>query len=98
MACCKGLLFVLGVGRVAMAGQALPGAGVPQDHPGHVAAEGPPLTLKAALDEALAKNLDLAALRAQVAVTHQRPAQERSLPPPMLEATIWQWPINSINP
>ena len=57
-----------------------------------------PLTLKAALDEALAKNLDLAALRAQVQVTRERPAQERSLAPPMLEGTIWQWPVNSINP
>jgi cobalt-zinc-cadmium efflux system outer membrane protein len=95
---CASVLFVLGVGRVAMAGQAIPGAAVPQEHPGHAAAEGPPLTLKAALDEALAKNLDLAALRAQVEVSHQRPAQERSLAPPMLEATIWQWPVNSINP
>ncbi len=62
------------------------------------AAEGPPLTLKAAIDEALARNLSVAALRAQVEVTRQRPAQERSLAPPMLEGTIWQWPINSINP
>jgi outer membrane protein TolC len=56
------------------------------------------LTLKAAIDEALSSNLDVAALRAQVDVTRQRPAQERSLAPPMLEGTIWQWPINSINP
>jgi hypothetical protein len=55
-------------------------------------------SLKAALDEALSKNLDVAALRAQVEVTRQRPAQERSLVPPMLEGTVWQWPINSINP
>jgi outer membrane protein TolC len=27
-----------------------------------------------------------------------RPGQERFLPPPMLEAQIWQWPINTINP
>jgi outer membrane protein TolC len=56
------------------------------------------LTLKAAIDEALSRNLDVAALRAQVDVTRQRPAQERSLAPPMLEGTIWQWPVNSINP
>jgi cobalt-zinc-cadmium efflux system outer membrane protein len=56
------------------------------------------LTLKAAIDEALSKNLDVAALRAQVDVTRQRPAQERSLAPPMVEGTIWQWPVNSINP
>jgi outer membrane protein TolC len=27
-----------------------------------------------------------------------RPAQERFLAPPMLEAQIWQWPLNTINP
>jgi cobalt-zinc-cadmium efflux system outer membrane protein len=91
-------LFALGVGRVAMAGQAETAGTVPVDHVGHVADEGPPLTLNAALDGALAKNLDLAALKAQVQVTRERPAQERSLAPPMLEGTIWQWPVNSLNP
>jgi outer membrane protein TolC len=56
------------------------------------------LTLKAAIDEALSKNLDVAALQAQVNVTRPRPEQERSLAPPMLEGTIWQWPLNSLNP
>jgi outer membrane protein, heavy metal efflux system len=92
------VLVVLGVGHVEMAGQATAGSAVPREHAGHAAGEGPPLTLKAALDEALSKNLDVAALRAQVDVTRQRPAQERSLAPPMLEGTIWQWPFNSINP
>lgn len=64
----------------------------------HAHEEGPPLSLRAALDEALAKNLDLAATRAQVQVTRERPAQERSLAPPTIEGTIWQWPFNSINP
>jgi cobalt-zinc-cadmium efflux system outer membrane protein len=91
-------LFVLGVGRVGMAGQATPGSVAPQEHVGRAAAEGPPLTLKAALDEALARNLDLAALQEQIQVARERPRQERSLAPPMLEGTIWQWPINSINP
>jgi hypothetical protein len=59
-------------------GQAETASSVPQDHVGHVADEGPPLTLKAALDEALAENLDLAALRAQVLVTRER--QRRSVP------------------
>jgi len=95
---CMSVLFALGVGRVARAGQAAPADAVPQGHAGHAAEEGPALTLKAALDEALAKNFDLAALRAQVQVTRERPAQERSLAPPMIEATIWQWPVNSINP
>src|SRR5207249_3007337 len=60
--------------------------------------EGPPLTLRAALDGALAKNPELLALRAQLGVTRERPAQERALAPPMLETTIWHWPINSLNP
>jgi outer membrane protein, heavy metal efflux system len=58
----------------------------------------PPLTLGAALDEALARNPELIALRAQLEVERQRPAQERYLMPPMLEAQIWQWPLNRINP
>lgn len=66
--------------------------------PQHVHEEGPPLSLRAAVDEALTQNLDLAALKAQVQVTRERPAQERSLAPPMVEGTIWQWPVNSINP
>jgi outer membrane protein, heavy metal efflux system len=92
------VLFLLGVGRVGMAGQATPGSVASQERVGYAVAEGPPLTLKAALDEALAKNLDLAALRAQIQVARERPAQERSLAPPMLEGTIWQWPVNSLNP
>jgi cobalt-zinc-cadmium efflux system outer membrane protein len=31
-------------------------------------------------------------------VARQRPNQERGLNPPMAEATIWQWPINTLNP
>jgi cobalt-zinc-cadmium efflux system outer membrane protein len=91
------VLFALGGGRVA-AGQATAAVAAPQSHGAYAAAEGPPLTVKAALDEALARNLDLAALRAQVQVTRERPAQERGLAPPMLEGTIWQWPLTSVNP
>ena len=94
---CVGVLFVLRVAAGAEAGQAPAANATSQEHGAH-AAEGPPLTLNAAIDEALASNLNVAALRAQVEVTRQRPAQERSLAPPMLEGTIWQWPINSINP
>jgi outer membrane protein, heavy metal efflux system len=60
--------------------------------------EGPPVTLTALLQEAAEKNPDLIALRQQIDVIRQRPAQERGLNPPMAEAQIWQWPINSINP
>jgi outer membrane protein TolC len=67
-------------------------------HPGLEQTQGPPLTLRQALDEALAVNPELAALRAQLGVVRRRPALERSLAPPMLETSIWQWPINSLNP
>jgi outer membrane protein TolC len=72
-------------------------AGPPQ-LPRHAHEEGPPLSLKAALDEALAKNPEILALRAQLPVVRERPAQERALNPPMVEGTIWQWPINTLNP
>src|SRR5437899_872203 len=60
--------------------------------------DGLPVSLPALLEEALDKNPDLAALRQQIAVARQRPNQERGLNPPMAEATIWQWPINTLNP
>src|SRR5438876_2175758 len=60
--------------------------------------EGPPVTLTDLLQEATQKNPDLVALRRQIEVMRHRPAQERALNPPMAEAQIWQWPINSINP
>jgi len=60
--------------------------------------DGPPLTLRAALAEVLEKNPELVALRAELQAARERPAQERSLAPPMLEATIWQWPVNTLNP
>jgi outer membrane protein TolC len=87
---------------VAAAGGAPEGTPPPQheDH-SQVAPrvyDGPPLTLAAAIQEAQAKNPDLIALRQQIDVIRQRPAQARSLDPPMAEATIWQWPINTLNP
>lgn len=60
--------------------------------------EGPPLTLDAALTEALQKNPALLALRAQFEAARQRPAQERFLSAPTFEAQIWQWPFNTFNP
>jgi outer membrane protein TolC len=65
----------------------------PEAHPA-----GPPVTLAELLQEALEKNPELIALRAQVGVVGQRPIQERFLDAPMAEAQIWQWPFNSINP
>ena len=61
-------------------------------------AEGPRLTLDAALTEALANNPELIALRRQFEAARERPAQERFLAAPTFEAQIWQWPINTLNP
>src|SRR5471030_3107385 len=60
--------------------------------------EGAPLSLSAAVDEALQNNPDLIALRRQYDAVRQRPAQERFLMAPSFEAQIWQWPINTLNP
>jgi len=67
-------------------------------HEASTRVEGPPVTLQGVIQEALERNPELAALRDQIAVARQRPAQERSLMPPMAEAQIWQWPINTLNP
>ena len=65
---------------------------------GAAAQESAPLSLQGALDEALLRNPELVALRARLEVERQRPAQERFLMPPMLEAQIWQWPLSRISP
>src|SRR5207253_78538 len=71
--------------------------------PGHPldlprAYDGPALSLADAVSAALAQNLDIVALRRQLDALRLRPGQERSLPPPMLGAQIWQWPVNTLNP
>lgn len=83
LACC-----VLALGVAASARAQTPSA------PG----EGPPLTLQAALHEALDRNPALVALTRAAETAATRPAQERSLMPPMLEGQIWQWPIDTVNP
>jgi outer membrane protein TolC len=60
--------------------------------------DGPALSLRAAIEETLSNNPELLALRKQVDTARFKPAQERFLTPPMLEAQIWQWPINTLNP
>lgn len=57
-----------------------------------------PLTLGDAIDEALANNPELNALRREFEAARERPAQERFLRAPTLEAQIWQWPLASLNP
>ena len=56
------------------------------------------LTLDAAIAEALANNPTLVALRRELEVVQRRPAQDRALAPPTLEAAIWQWPLDTVNP
>jgi outer membrane protein TolC len=97
------LLCVLGIaGPISAESSPTPALGKLQDllhaFEQRRAYEGPPLTLDAALDEALAKNPTLIALRKQFEVARLRPAQERFLMPPTFEAQIWQWPINTVNP
>jgi cobalt-zinc-cadmium efflux system outer membrane protein len=60
--------------------------------------DGSPLTLADAVETSLAQNLDIAALRRQLDVLRLRPGQERSLPPPMFETQVWQWPLNTLSP
>jgi cobalt-zinc-cadmium efflux system outer membrane protein len=60
--------------------------------------EGSPLTLRGAIDEALAHNPTLIAARKQFEAAQRRPAQERFLMPPSFEAQIWQWPVTTLNP
>lgn len=60
--------------------------------------DAPPITLDAAIAEALGNNPTLIALRRELDVIRQRPAQDRTLAPPTLEAMIWQWPLDTLNP
>ena len=98
--------FVCSVAVALIAAASVSFAGLPLhaqnanvlQHPHSTNIGGPPVTLAGLLREALENNPDLAALRDQMAVARQRPAQERALMPPTAEAQIWQWPINTLNP
>ncbi|MDP1570635.1 MAG: TolC family protein [Vicinamibacterales bacterium] len=57
-----------------------------------------PLTIDDAVREALGSNVALVAGRASVGPLRERPAQARFLPPPMVEAQIWRWPVTTLNP
>ena len=59
---------------------------------------GEPLRLSDAVEEALRANRGLEATRLAVEPLRTRPAEARTLRPPMLEAQAWQWPINSLTP
>jgi outer membrane protein TolC len=95
------LRFIAGV--VAMGAFSVPVAAqtslvTPQQHQTVRQYDGPAVSLTMLIEQAQQTNPDLSALRAQVELARQRPAQERGLAPPMVEATIWQWPINTLNP
>ncbi len=97
-----GFVLLVFVFRGYASADAMPQQPAPQvdhaQHPAGAAADGPPLALSAAIDEALANNPTLVALRREFDVARQRPAQERSLAAPTFEAQIWQWPLDTINP
>ena len=57
-----------------------------------------PLTLNAALDEALQRNPDLKVLRREYDAALAVPAVKRYLAPPSFEAQIWAWPVTTLNP
>jgi outer membrane protein TolC len=60
--------------------------------------EPPPLHLTDAVAWARQHHPALASGAARIAAAHQAPEMARSLMPPMVDATIWQWPVTSINP
>ena len=60
--------------------------------------EAPSLNVRAALDEALARNPRLILLRREYQALQYRPAQALALAPPSFEAQVWQWPFNTLNP
>jgi outer membrane protein, heavy metal efflux system len=92
-----GVLIAAGVWPVPARGQEL-ASGQAQHVQVYRHYEGAPVTLTDLLREAAATNPELVALRRQIDVFRQRPAQERGLAPPVAEAQIWQWPINTLNP
>ena len=57
-----------------------------------------PLTLRAAVAEALEHNPELRALRSSYDAARATPARERYLTPPTLETQIWRWPVTTVNP
>lgn len=64
-----------------------------------VAGEGqPPLTLRAAVAEAVERNPELVMLRRDYEAARAAPAREGFLAPPMFETQIWGWPVTALNP
>lgn len=57
-----------------------------------------PLTVRAAIAEALNANPELVALRLQFEAARALPGQERFLAAPMFEAQVWGWPVTTLDP
>jgi len=66
--------------------------------PGFAEPHQSPLTIAAALDEAMNRNPELIALRAGHAAARAMPVADRYLMPPMVGAQVWQWPVTTLNP
>lgn len=58
----------------------------------------PPLSLRQAIDEALASNPDVHAARAAAAAADLRPALDRDLAPPVVTGQVFSWPFDTANP
>jgi outer membrane protein TolC len=58
----------------------------------------PPLTLKAALQEAVRANPELVALQRDYDTTRAAIPEARYLDAPMFETQIWGWPVTTLNP
>ncbi|MGH6691161.1 MAG: TolC family protein, partial [Gammaproteobacteria bacterium] len=58
----------------------------------------PTLTLRAAMEEALARNPELRALQRDYDVARGVPDTQRHLAPLMAEMQIWGWPVTTLNP
>jgi outer membrane protein TolC len=92
------IVFAVGVAITASSASAGPQTGPAQHVQPYRQYEGPLVSLTDLLREAAERNPHLIALRRQIDVLRPRPAQDRALNPPMAEAQIWQWPINTLNP
>ena len=58
----------------------------------------PPVSLTAALREALRANPELVALQRRYESTRAAIPESRSLAPPMFDTQIWGWPVTTLNP
>jgi outer membrane protein TolC len=87
-------LFIIGTVVGLMA---LPDAVLAQPHARSAPRPGI-FDMMTAVDESLAANPGMQAIREEYEAERLRSRQEDVLPPPTLRAQVWQWPISSFNP